>query len=192
MEFNPINGYQIKLSFYYKIKEPEIEKLYGKYFNMVNKNVIYKKEDLGIGTTDGIIRFYDDSHKLLFWAVQETKRDVGVDSVWFGRSLLQSIMYLGNVYYDTNPLGLDNFKGIFLDSARYFCYVSKEELDPVMELFEPLWYKYYRVQPSQAYNIPDLADFIPVALYKIKFKHYQLNKEFELDQFIKNLYENNI
>ena len=144
MEFNPINGYQIKLSFYYKIKEPEIEKLYGKYFNMVNKNVIYKKEDLGIGTTDGIIRFYDDSHKLLFWAIQETKRDVGVDSVWFGRSLLQSIMYLGNVYYDTNPLGLDNFKGIFLDSARYFCYVSKEELDPVMELFEPLWHKYYR------------------------------------------------
>lgn len=192
MEFNPINGYQIKLSFYYKIKEPEIEKLYGKYFNMVNKNVIYKKEDLGIGTTDGIIRFYDDSHKLLFWAVQETKRDVGVDSVWFGRSLLQAIMYLGNVYYDTNTLDLDKFKGIFLDSARYFCYVSKEELDPVMDLFEPLWNKYYRVRPSEAYNIPDLADFIPIALRKIRFKHYQLNKEFELDQFIKNLYENNI
>lgn len=192
MEFTPVNGYQILKEFYPGIKEPEIERTFGNFFNIVCKHVTYNKEQLGIGTTDGIIRFYDEHHKLLFWILQETKRDVGVDSVWFGRSLLQAIMYLANVYYDTNPLGLDNFKGIFLDSKRYFCYITKEELDPVMELFEPLWEKYYRVRPSDAFRVPDLEDFIPIALHKIRFKHYQFNEKFNLDQLIKDLYENNI
>ena len=150
MIFTPINGEEISRSFYSGIKEPEIEKLYYQYFRQVSSCITCNKEKLGIGTTDGIIRFYNEEGKLLFWALQETKRDVGLDSVWFGRSILQSVMYLGNVFYDTNILGVDNFKGIFLDSARYFCFVSKEDLIPIMEKFEPKWNRYYRVKPSAA------------------------------------------
>ena len=192
MIFTPINGEEISRSFYSGIKEPEIEKLYYQYFRQVNSCITCNKEKLGIGTTDGIIRFYNEEGKLLFWALQETKRDVGLDSVWFGRSILQAIMYLGNVFYDTNILGVDNFKGIFLDSARYFCFVSKEDLIPIMEKFEPLWNRYYRVKPSVAYHIPELEDFIPVLLSELKISMFSLNIKFRLDQLIKDLYENNI
>ena len=192
MIFTPINGEEISRSFYSGIKEPEIEKLYYQYFRQVNSCITCNKEKLGIGTTDGIIRFYNEEDKLLFWALQETKRDVGLDSVWFGRSILQAIMYLGNVFYDTNILGVDNFKGVFLDSARYFCFVSKEDLIPIMEKFEPLWNKYYRVKPSAAYHIPELEDFIPVLLSELKISMFSLNIKFRLDQLIRDLYENNI
>lgn len=192
MEYTPINGEMIRHSFYSGIKEPEIEKLYYQYFRQVNSCITCNKEKLGIGTTDGIIRFYDEEGKFLFWALQETKRDVGLDSVWFGRSILQAIMYLGNVFYDTNILGVDNFKGIFLDSARYFCFISKEDLIPIMEKFEPLWNKYYRVKPSAAYNVPELEDFIPTLLSELKILKFSLNIKFRLDQIIKDLYENNI
>lgn len=192
MEYTPISGEIISRSFYSGIKEPEIEKLYYQYFRQVNSCIICNKEKLGIGITDGIIRFYDEKGKLLFWVLQETKRDVGLDSVWFGRSILQSVMYLGNVFYDTSTLGVDNFKGVFLDSARYFCFVSKEELIPIMEKFEPLWNKYYRVKPSAAYNVPELEDFIPTLLSELKILKFSLNIKFRLDQIIKDLYENNI
>lgn len=192
MEYTPISGEIISRSFYSGIKEPEIEKLYYQYFRQVNSCITCNKEKLGIGTTDGIIRFYDEKGKLLFWALQETKRDVGLDSVWFGRSILQSVMYLGNVFYDTSTLGVDNFKGVFLDSARYFCFVSKEELIPIMEKFEPLWNKYYRVKPSASYNVPELEDFIPTLLSELKILKFSLNIKFRLDQIIKDLYENNI
>lgn len=192
MEYTPISGEIISHSFYSGIKELEIEKLYYQYFRQVNSCITCNKEKLGIGTTDGIIRFYDEEGKLLFWILQETKRDVGLDSVWFGRSILQSVMYLGNVFYDTSTLGVDNFKGVFLDSARYFCFVSKEELIPIMEKFEPLWNKYYRVKPSAAYNVPELEDFIPTLLSELKILKFSLNIKFRLDQIIKDLYENNI
>ena len=192
MIFTPINGEEISRSFYSGIKELEIEKLYYQYFRQVNSCITCNKEKLGIGTTDGIIRFYNEEGKLLFWALQETKRDIGLDSVWFGRSILQAIMYLGNVFYDTNILGVDNFKGIFLDSARYFCFVSKEDLIPIMEKFEPLWNRYYRVRPSEAYIVPELEDFIPVLLSELKISMFSLNIKFRLDQLIRDLYENNI
>ena len=192
MIFTPINGEEISRSFYSGIKEPEIEKLYYQYFRQVSSCITCSKEKLGIGTTDGIIRFYNEEGKLLFWALQETKRDVGLDSVWFGRSILQSVMYLGNVFYDTNILGVDNFKGIFLDSARYFCFVSKEDLIPIMEKFEPLWNRYYRVKPSAAHHVPELEDFIPVLLSELKISMFSLNIKFRLDQLIRDLYENNI
>ena len=192
MEYAPISGEIISRSFYSGIKEPEIEKLYYQYFRQVNSCITCNKEKLGIGTTDGIIRFYNEEGKFLFWTLQETKRDVGLDSVWFGRSILQSVMYLGNIFYDTSTLGVDNFKGVFLDSARYFCFVSKEELIPIMEKFEPLWNKYYRVKPSAAYYVPELEDFIPTLLSELKILKFSLNIKFRLDQLIKDLYENNI
>ena len=143
-----------------KLKEKEIELIWN---NLIISNspvhTTVTKEKLGIGKTDGIIRFYENN-TLIGWALQETKRNVGLNSVWFKRSILQSIMYLANVFYDTNPLGLDNLKGVILDSSRYFCFIKKEILIPVMEEFEPLWIKYNRVRPSDAWRIPDLNDWI--------------------------------
>ena len=98
-------------------------------------------------------------------------------------------MYLGNVFYDTNVLGVDTFKGIFLDSVRYFCFIPKEEIIPVMERFEPLWNKYYRVRPSEAYNIPELSDIIPELLKTMNIQKYSVSN-LRLDLIIKDIYEN--
>lgn len=194
MEFTSITGSEIYLSFDYGIKEDVIEKLYGEFFNKVNKNITYTKEYLGIGRTDGIIRFYDENGNFLFWVLQETKRDVSLTSVWYGRSILQSLMYLSNVYYDINTLDLNKFKGVFLDSAQYFVYFPKKCIDPLMVKFEPLWNKYYRVRPSEAYNVPELEDFIPIARCAVprQYKYYLTDKSFRLDVLIKDLYENKI
>ena len=59
MIFTPINGEEISRSFYSGIKELDIEKLYYQYFRQVNSCITCNKEKLGIGTTDGIIRFYN-------------------------------------------------------------------------------------------------------------------------------------
>ena len=76
--------------------------------------------------------------------------------------------------------------------SPFFCFVSKEELIPIMEKFEPLWNKYYRVKPSAAHHVPELEDFIPTLLSGLKILKFSLNIKFRLDQIIKDLYENNI
>lgn len=145
--------------------------------------VSIRKEKLGIGTTDGIIRFYNDKQELLYWVLQETKRDVGINSVWFKRSILQSIMYLGNIFYDVNGIG--KFKGVFLDSARYFCFLSVKTLIPLMKNFEPLWDKYYRVRPSDAWRIPELNDWIQET--EVEVIKFNVDKSFKLDEILDNL-----
>lgn len=170
-----------------KLKEKEIEEFWNE--QIINNSplpVTIQKEKLGIGTTDGIIRFYNKKREFLYWVLQETKRDVGTKSVWFKRSILQSIMYLGNIFYDINTLG--EFKGIFLDSARYFCFISKQTLIPIMQKFEVLWNKYYRVRPSDAWRIPDLNDWIQET--KIDVIKFEIDDSFKLDEILNNLITN--
>lgn len=167
-----------------KLKEIEIENNWNE--QIINNSplpVTIKKEKLGIGTTDGIIRFYNKEKEFLYWVLQETKRDVGINSVWFKRSILQSIMYLGNIFYDVNTIG--EFKGVFLDSARYFCFLSVKTLIPLMNEFEPLWNKYYRVRPSDAWRIPELYDWILEK--EIDVIKFNVDDSFKLDEILNNL-----
>lgn len=124
MEFTPITGLQIRINFYTNrgcVLEDVIENHFYNYFSLVNPLIIGRKESIAGKPTDGIVRFYDENRNVKFWILQETKRDIGINSVFVHRSLLQTMMYLGNVYYDTSThLGVDNFNGVFLDSARYF------------------------------------------------------------------------
>jgi hypothetical protein len=170
-----------------KLKEKEIEKRWNEL--IIDNSplpVTIRKEKLGIGTTDGIIRFYNKKQEFLYWVLQETKRDVGINSVWFKRSILQSIMYLGNIFYDVNSIG--EFKGVFLDSARYFCFLSVKTLIPLMENFEPLWNKYYRVRPSDAWRIPELNDWIQET--EIDVIKFNVDDSFKLDEILNNLITN--
>lgn len=196
MEFTPINGLQIRRNFYTNsgcVLEDVIENHFYNYFSIVNPLIVGRKESIGGRPTDGIIRFYDVNHNVKFWILQETKRDKGLNSVEFSRSLLQAIMYLGNVFYDmTSGLGVDDFKGIFLDSARYFVFIDKSELIPVMKRFEPLWNKYFRVAPSKAYKEDELSSFICLETYRLKMHKYALDEKFRLDIILRDIYENNI
>ena len=97
-------------------------------------------------------------------------------------------MYLGNVFYDCTQLDASKCGGIFLDSARYFCYINRERVFSVMERFEPLWYKYYKVAPNKAYKEEELNNFI-LAEDLGKFR-YNLNESFRLDTLIESI--NNI
>ena len=98
-------------------------------------------------------------------------------------------MYLGNIYYDTN-IYLGVFNGIFLDSARYFCYVPRKEIDALMEKFEPLWRKYFQVSPSKAYKEEELEQFA-IRAAKI-LKPLALDEHFRLDLLLKEIYYNNV
>lgn len=194
MEFTPITGLQIRRDFYTSsecVLENVIENYFYQHFKTVNPYIIGRKESIAGKPTDGIIRFYDEEMHLKFWILQETKRDKGINSVFLHRSFLQALMYLGNIYYDTNIyLGVDKFNGIFLDSARYFCYVPRKEIDVLMEKFEPLWRKYFRVSPSKAYKEEELEQFA-IRAAKI-LKPSALDEHFRLDLLLKEIYYNNV
>lgn len=194
MEFTPITGLQIRRDFYTSsgcVLEDVIENYFYQHFKTVNPYIIGRKESIAGKPTDGIIRFYDEEMHLKFWILQETKRDKGINSVFLHRSFLQALMYLGNIYYDTNThLGVDKFNGIFLDSARYFCYVPRKEIDVLMEKFEPLWRKYFRVSPSKAYKEEELEQFA-IRAAKI-LKPSALDEHFRLDLLLKEIYYNNV
>ena len=194
MEFTPITGLQIRRDFYTSsgcVLEDVIENYFYQHFKTVNPYIIGRKESIAGKPTDGIIRFYDVEMHLKFWILQETKRDKGINSVFLHRSFLQALMYLGNIYYDTNTyLGVDKFNGIFLDSARYFCYVPRKEIDVLMEKFEPLWRKYFRVSPSKAYKEEELEQFA-IRAAKI-LKPSALDEHFRLDLLLKEIYYNNV
>lgn len=192
MDFTPITGLQIRRDFYTSsgcVLEDVIENYFYQYFKIVNPYIIGRKESIAGKPTDGIIRFYDEEMHLKFWILQETKRDKGINSVFLYRSFLQALMYLGNIYYDTN-IYLGVFNGIFLDSARYFCYVSRKEIDILMEKFEPLWQKYFRVSPSKAYKEEELEQFA-IRAAKI-LKPIALDEHFRLDLLLKEIYYNNV
>lgn len=194
MEFTPITGLQIRRDFYTSsgcVLEDVIENYFYQHFKTVNPYIIGRKESIAGKPTDGIIRFYDEEMHLKFWILQETKRDKGINSVFLHRSFLQALMYLGNIYYDTNIyLGVDKFNGIFLDSARYFCYVPRKEIDVLMEKFEPLWRKYFRVSPSKAYKEEEL-EWFAIRAAKI-LKPSALDEHFRLDLLLKEIYYNNV
>ena len=194
MEFTPITGLQIRKDFYTSsgcVLEDVIENYFYQHFKTVNPYIIGRKESIARKPTDGIIRFYDEEMHLKFWILQETKRDKGINSVFLHRSFLQALMCLGNIYYDTNIyLGVDKFNGIFLDSARYFCYVPRKEIDVLMEKFEPLWRKYFRVSPSKAYKEEELERFA-IRAAKI-LKPSALDEHFRLDLLLKEIYYNNV
>lgn len=194
MEFTPITGLQIRRDFYTSsgcVLEDVIENYFYQHFKTVNPYIIGRKESIARKPTDGIIRFYDEEMHLKFWILQETKRDKGINSVFLHRSFLQTLMYLGNVYYDTNThLGVDKFNGIFLDSARYFCYVPRKEIDILMEKFEPLWRKYFQVSPSKAHKEEELEQFA-IRAAKV-LKPSALDEHFRLDLLLKEIYYNNV
>lgn len=194
MEFTPITGLQIRKDFYTSsgcVLEDVIENYFYQHFKTVNPYIIGRKESIAGKPTDGIIRFYDEEMHLKFWILQETKRDKGINSVFLHRSFLQALMYLGNIYYDTNIyLGVDKFNGIFLDSARYFCYVPRKEIDVLMEKFEPLWRKYFQVSPSKAHKEEELEQFA-IRAAKV-LKPSALDEHFRLDLLLKEIYYNNV
>ena len=192
MEFTPITGLQIRKDFYTSsgcVLEDVIENYFYQHFKTVNPYIIGRKESIAGKPTDGIIRFYDEEMHLKFWILQETKRDKSINSVFLYRSFLQALMYLGNIYYDTN-IYLGVFNGIFLDSARYFCYVPRKEIDVLMEKFEPLWRKYFQVSPSKAYKEEELEQFAIRAARILK--PLALDEYFRLDLLLKEIYYNNV
>lgn len=169
------------------VLEDVIENYYYQEFNRINPLIIGLKESIAGRPTDGVIRFYNKNGTLKFWILQETKRDVGINSVFVRRSLLQALMYLGNVYYDVTHLDLKLFNGIFLDSSRYFIYIPKSEVDKIMVDFEELWKEHFKVAPSKAYLIKPLLNFVEALSIDNAVK-CTIDNNFRLDLIINGIY----
>ena len=190
-----ISGYDLAKQFYINGKciiESEIEKIFNNTITQICPNVIVNKTKLKNGQTDGIFKFLNDDKSLRFWTLQECKRDIGFNSIQTPRAFIQALYYLGNYYYDSLLLGTNTFKGIFLDSARYFCYISNTEIDPIMSEFEPLFNKYYRVRPSEVHIIPEVYDWAIKVFKNIKKDIHLLDDKFRFDTYILDIYENKI
>ena len=193
MYFTPISGDVIRMNFYTDtgcVLERVIEEHFYRIYSQISPNIVGKKEYIAGYPTDGIIRLYDDNDNYLGYLMQEVKRDVGLNSVQVHRSFLQTIMYLGNVFYDAHILGVDNFVGVILNSARYYCFIPKHVMVEVMENFEPHWKKYYRCAPSEAYKADNhyLDGWAKQKWSEIEKYCYNLDNTFKLDEFFETIY----
>lgn len=180
------------------LKETIIEQHFNKAIRKIYPDTIIQKsfgseidKDLGLTqskiNTDGIINFNTGN-----WILQECKRDIGIHSVDVPRAFLQSMCYL--VRYLKNfpaPVKVDTFNGILLDSARFVCFIPRQEVLNYLPEFTNIYNKYYGVRPSQAYIVPELNEW-GISHFKQVRKHlgnlWDFN--FRFDLFIKDIYDN--
>lgn len=147
-----------------------------------------EKKKVGVGFPDGIIRFYSEDRKKFVWGLIEYKRDESM----YGASIAQLLMYLGNFFYDTNILGLDNFIGVFSASTDHFTYIPARNLMNIMDKFEPIWWNNFRLAPSKAWSTYSIKGFVRENIREIQkdCPYYKRNRESgRLDEIIKSIYE---
>ena len=149
---------------------------------------IQQKPSIANGKPDALVRFYDDLGDKYVWILVEFKRYAKQTE----DALCQVLMYLGNFFYDTNIEGIDNFGGVFIASTEHFCYIKKEKLLGIMEKFEYIWRKHFRVAPSEAYKVYEIQQFVQnhsnelvdADLYTSRYRN-----NIRLDELIKSIYE---
>ena len=137
--------------------------------------------------TDGIIQFSTGK-----WVLQECKRDIGFKSVNTPRAFLQSMCYLSKIYDDVSIFSIKDFKGIFLDSARFFCYIKAEDITPLMSEFIKLYNAFDTPRPSAAYNTPCLDKWSIATFKDLSKMVFSLDETFRFNSFIEDLYNNKI
>ena len=117
----------------------------------------YEKTRISGGIPDSIIRYYNSDKSRFVWLIGEYKSDS--KNTAFTESIIQLLMYLGNFFYDTNPLGLDDFAGVYTASPKYFMFIPAKNIFGVMEKFEYIWRKHFREAPCDAYKHDDIKQF---------------------------------
>ena len=149
---------------------------------------ITQKPLIGSGHPDVLVRFYDSMGDKYTWMYIEFKRY----EKQFNESIAQLLMYLGNNFYDTSLEGIDNFSGVISASGEHFCLIPRKNILGIMEKFEYIWRKHFRVRPCDAYEELEIREFVkensPELLEdSLLIKRY-VNRA-RLDEIIKSIYK---
>lgn len=156
-------------------------------FNLGNCDIELKSK-IGIGHPDILLRYYDKLGDKYIWMLGEYKKDIKQES----NAIAQLLMYLGNFFYDTNIEGVDNLGGIFIASGNHFRLIQPRKVFGIMDKFEYIWRKHFRIRPCDAYEELEIREFIkensPELLEdSLLIKRY-VNKA-RLDEIIKSIYK---
>lgn len=159
--------------------DTKIEKTFGL---KTKKGFDFKKTQM---QTDGIIQFNTGE-----WILQECKRDIGFKSIIVPRAFLQTMCYLSKYFDEPTTVRIDNFIGILLNSARFVCFIPRNEIINLMDEFIELYDKYKTVRPSEAYIIPEMNEWSIKNFNKITYHHFNLlDENFNFSLFINNIYK---
>ena len=146
------------------------------------------KQKIGKGFIDVKLRYYNDLGDKYVWLLGEYKKEDCQEL----QAIAQLLMYLGNFFYDTNIEGIDNLAGIFVASGDHFRLIRRENLLGIMEKFEYIWRKHFRVSPCSAYEEPEIKRFIKDnsdELLAGSLLAERYGKNLRLDEIIKSIYE---
>lgn len=151
-------------------------------------NCEIERKKVGNGFPDGIVRFYSEDKKNYVWMLVEYKKN----SSLFNNSIVQLLMYLGNIFYDTSLEGTDNFVGIISASSDHFILIPRPYVCKMIEEFEPIWRKNFRVRPCDAYKEYDIKQFFnehEKELMKNSLICTRRTENIRLNEIIKSIYE---
>ena len=151
---------------------------------------IESQKVLGSGRFDALVRYYNERGNNYVWMLVEYKRDGKADSST--KAICQLLMYLGNFFYDVSLEGTDNFAGIIAASSDYFYFIPRRNILRVMENFEYIWRKHFRVRPCDAHKEYEIYNFVreswsDIIRDSIRIRRYENGKR--LDEIIKSIYE---
>ena len=147
-----------------------------------------EKRKIGKGFPDALIRFYSEDKKKYVWMLGEYKRDKSM----VVNSICQLLMYLGNFFYDTSLEGTDNFVGIISAGTDYFILIPRQNVMRIMEKFEDIWHRNFRVTPCEAYKEYDIMNFVRSNWDDLTEDSIFVDRRTEnirLDKIIKGIYE---
>lgn len=193
MEFPEITTKQVFRS----IPEGEVEKVaenaWNRAFRSLGNCQIMSQKKLGSGRFDALVRYYDNEWKRYIWMLIEYKRA----SYWRGKdlrhdSICQLLMYLGNFFYDVSLEGTDNFIGILSASSDHFLFIPRSTIARIMEEFEPIWKRNFRVRPCDAGKNYEISSFVSDHYKALREDAIDLERYDDperLDEIIKSIYE---
>ena len=146
------------------------------------------KNKIGVGHPDVLLRYYNNLGDKYVWLLGEYKKEYKQEFA----AITQLLMYLGNFFYDINTEGIDNLAYIFTASSDHLRLIRRDKLFGIMEKFEYLWRKYFRLTPSNAYKIPEISEFIQNNLDKLLENSILIKRSdnnIRLDEIIKSIYK---
>ena len=179
------------------IPEGEVEKVaesaWNTAFHSLGNCQITSQRKIGNGRFDALVRYYNDTWNKYVWMLVEYKRA----SYWKGKdlkhdSICQLLMYLGNIFYDVSLEGTDNFIGIVTASSDHFLFIPREVVCKLMEEFEPIWHKNFRVKPHEAGDNWEISHFVSEHWIEIRDNSINLGRyddPVRLDEVIKSIYK---
>jgi len=190
MQFPEITTSEVFAKIPYESIEKVSENAWNEALLSLGNCRIDSQKKLGSGRFDALVRYYDERGDNYVWILVEYKRDGKANSDI--KAICQLLMYLGNFFYDVSLEGTDNFAGIIVASSDYFYFIPRKNILGIMEKFEYIWRKHFRVRPCDAHKEYEIYDFVRESwsdIIRDSVRVQRYDKNIRLDELIKSIYK---